>query len=377
LDSVRATFMASPFKVQNPATNVRILSGNEEGTSSWITSNYITNAFKVNQPGKEGVQAYTIVSTLGALDLGGASTQLTYVPEKGTVIPAGFSEELQLFGHNYTVYTHSYLCYGVNEVARALFAALVLQDQPSASQIEHPCLPSNYLIDQTYEEIFDSPCIRDKPAAPNTKYSFVGVGTPSKCENLVRSFLLKNNTCPYSRCSFNETFQPEIAGTFYAFSSFFWVANFLKVLDNTSNTNRVDFELATTEQCEKNWDELKNLTVPKKVKANLMYYCLQATYISTLLTTGYRFSNQMWTGITFLSQIYDTAIGWTLGYVLKESNGYPTKFPTLTISTLTFALLVALFSLLLIMSLILTIELSKARKAWREHLPSSNHYEAI
>ena len=64
-------------------------------------------------------------STFGALDLGGASTQITFVPEDPKLIVAGDDETLSLYGETYKVYTHSYLCYGVNEAYRRHLANLV------------------------------------------------------------------------------------------------------------------------------------------------------------------------------------------------------------------------------------------------------------
>ena len=58
----------------------------------------------------------------GALDLGGASEQITFVPQSP---PLKDGINLHLYGQDYTVYTHSYLCYGRNEANRQLLAQLV------------------------------------------------------------------------------------------------------------------------------------------------------------------------------------------------------------------------------------------------------------
>ena len=63
--------------------------------------------------------------TFGALDLGGASTQITFVPEKKDELKPEYYENLLLYGQSYDVYTHSYLCYGANEAQRKLEAELV------------------------------------------------------------------------------------------------------------------------------------------------------------------------------------------------------------------------------------------------------------
>ena len=60
-------------------------------------------------------------NTVGALDMGGASTQITFVPTK----PAENSNKLTLYGKEYEVYTHSFLCYGLKEAQIKFLAQLV------------------------------------------------------------------------------------------------------------------------------------------------------------------------------------------------------------------------------------------------------------
>lgn len=61
---------------------------------------------------------------MGALDLGGASTQISFIPEDSE---KHFNSTLQvkLYGYNYNVYTHSYQCYGRDEAERRLLALLL------------------------------------------------------------------------------------------------------------------------------------------------------------------------------------------------------------------------------------------------------------
>ena len=53
--------------------------------------------------------------------MGGASTQITFVPST----PAQKSVKLTLYGKEYAVYTHSFLCYGMKEAQRRFLAQLV------------------------------------------------------------------------------------------------------------------------------------------------------------------------------------------------------------------------------------------------------------
>lgn len=62
--------------------------------------------------------------TVGALDLGGASTQITFVSRE-EIEDSENNMTLRLYGQDYSLYTHSYLCYGQNEVLRRLLAHLL------------------------------------------------------------------------------------------------------------------------------------------------------------------------------------------------------------------------------------------------------------
>lgn len=61
----------------------------------------------------------------GALDLGGASTQITFMPE-GSALSRNETSEFTLYGYSYNIYTHSYLCYGQNEMLKRLAKELIV-----------------------------------------------------------------------------------------------------------------------------------------------------------------------------------------------------------------------------------------------------------
>ena len=63
--------------------------------------------------------------TVGALDMGGASTQITFVPENTTAIEHHYKQSVRLYSVTYEMYTYSYQCYGINEAYRRYLAHLV------------------------------------------------------------------------------------------------------------------------------------------------------------------------------------------------------------------------------------------------------------
>lgn len=73
--------------------------------------------------------------TLGAMDLGGASTQITFETASPVEDPTN-EVQLRLYGQHYHVYTHSFLCYGRDQVLRRLLAsALQVPDHPPSPPI--------------------------------------------------------------------------------------------------------------------------------------------------------------------------------------------------------------------------------------------------
>ena len=64
-------------------------------------------------------------SVVGALDMGGGSTEISFIPDSKTRIPDEYRDELVIYGNNYSLYTHSFLCYGMREAERRVLASLV------------------------------------------------------------------------------------------------------------------------------------------------------------------------------------------------------------------------------------------------------------
>ena len=61
---------------------------------------------------------------IGSLDMGGASTQIAFDPGHVAIDPS-YKFRLTLYGYTYDIYTHSYLCYGLDEALRRYKATLV------------------------------------------------------------------------------------------------------------------------------------------------------------------------------------------------------------------------------------------------------------
>ncbi|XP_053817793.1 ectonucleoside triphosphate diphosphohydrolase 8-like isoform X6 [Vidua chalybeata] len=294
----------------------RILTGSEEGSFGWITVNYLLETL-VKFSFAEKWEHPQDTEVLGALDLGGASTQITFQPGV-PVEDRNTSVFFQLYGTNYSLYSHSYLCYGQSQALKMLLAAL--HQASSSAQISHPCYPQGYQENITVAELYDSPCVRaPSSASPGLVLMVMGTGDPAACGTAVQR--LFNFSCgAQGPCGFNGVYQPPVRGRFFAFAGFYYTFNFLNLTRQQSlsevNTTVLSF-------CRRNWAELVQ-SFPRHLKY-LHTYCSVAFYILTLLLDGYKFNEHTWSNIHFSRQAANTDIGWTLGFMLNLTNMFPAE----------------------------------------------------
>ncbi|NXE14632.1 ENTP8 diphosphohydrolase, partial [Lophotis ruficrista] len=295
----------------------RILTGNEEGSFGWVTVNYLLETL-VKFSFAEKWEHPQDTEVLGALDLGGASTQITFQPGV-TIEDKNTSVFFRLYGTNYSLYTHSYLCYGQTQALKRLLAALH-QDSLRTQQVSHPCYPRGYQENVTTAELYNSPCV-PAPSTPSPAQvlTVTGTGDPAACSTAVQK--LFNFSCGANRtCGFNEVYQPPVRGQFFAFAGFYHTFHFLNL---TSQKSLQEVNSMVQTFCQKNWTELVE-TFPQE-KRYLHTFCSAAMYILTLLLDGYKFNEHTWSSIHFSRQAANTDIGWTLGFMLNFTNMIPTE----------------------------------------------------
>ncbi|XP_048258803.1 ectonucleoside triphosphate diphosphohydrolase 5-like isoform X1 [Haliotis rufescens] len=253
---------------------VEILGGSEEGIFSWVTVNYLEGAF------------YKSGETVAALDLGGGSTQITFVPkEKRTIesAPHSYLTSTNLFSKNYTLYTHSYLGLGLMSARFRVLGGTENEDDgasTSSETLRSACLP------------------------PDREFSWVHHG--GKKFN-VRG--LPESESGYSQCY--ATVQPLVTSSVatvpelsqqkvYAFSYFFDRAVDSDLIDevNGGSVLVTDFQEAAQRACDS-----PDIDDP--------FLCMDLTYIYSLLHNGYGLSLR--SSIHVLKQIKKIEVSWTLG----------------------------------------------------------------
>ncbi|XP_034969623.1 ectonucleoside triphosphate diphosphohydrolase 8 [Zootoca vivipara] len=317
LEEVAKTIKQYPVSFQG----AQIISGNDEGAYGWITINYLLDSFTKYSAKDRGWIHPPSTNILGALDLGGASTQISFVPA-GQITDPNEAAHFRLYGFDYTIYTHSYLCYGQNQAFQHLIRILI--NSSSSDRIDHPCYPKGYTSSITTESVYSSPCAKQSNPPPASKnFTLVGTGNAILCREAFKSIFNFTNYKYNISSGFNGVYQPKVNGKFLAFSAYYYTFNFLN-LTETQPLATVEDTIKTF--CARDWDEVKS-TYSSENEAHLKNYCASANYILTILLDGYGFGTDTWNNIAFQMRAANSEIGWTLGYMLNLTNMVPSEAP--------------------------------------------------
>ncbi|XP_054451831.1 ectonucleoside triphosphate diphosphohydrolase 3 [Pteronotus mesoamericanus] len=320
LASIRNFFQSQPFDFRG----AQIISGQEEGIYGWITANYLMGNFLEKDLWHMWVHPNG-AETTGALDLGGASTQISFAVGKTVELNTSDIVQVTLYGYMYALYTRSFQCYGRNE-AEKRFLAILLQNSTTKTDVINPCYPRDYTTSFTEGHIFDSPCTKDlNPGSydPNGNITFKGTGDPLLCRMKVAS-LVAFKACHEQEVScFDGIYQPEVKGSFVAFAGFFYTASALNLSGSFSlNT----FNSSTWNFCSQDWSQLPQL-LPRFDEVYARSYCFSAHYVYHLLVSGYKFTQDTWPQIHFKKEVGNSSIAWSLGYMLNLTNQIPAEMP--------------------------------------------------
>ncbi|XP_069901746.1 ectonucleoside triphosphate diphosphohydrolase 8 isoform X2 [Globicephala melas] len=249
-----------------------LLAGQDEGALGWVTINYILGLLVQYSFSGEWIQPLEGTS-VGALDMGGASTQITFVPG-GPILDTTTQATFRLYGTEHSVYTHSYLCFGRDQMLNRLLAGLVQvgcsagggrgtlpggcsevpppspQSSPSLL-VRHPCYHSGYRGTLALAPLYGSPCVQ--AAAPRDlgqNLTVEGTGNPGACVAAIRGLFNFSSCDGRGDCAFDSVYQPPVRGQFYAFSNFYHTFHFLNL---TSRPPLATANATIWEFCQRPW----------------------------------------------------------------------------------------------------------------------------
>nr|CDS15877.1 ectonucleoside triphosphate diphosphohydrolase [Echinococcus granulosus] len=294
IESLQLQLPQVGLMVDNPYSDVRIMSGRDEGIYSWITVNYLTKKL-----GSRNVPPVDEKQTIGALDLGGASTQITFVPENNK--PAPHTSTRNLFGKAFNLYSYSYLCYGKSAAEKRIWAEII--GNQSAREIDNPCFHQGNMVVVKTSKIFAEQCVSSKYADvlvgsalfPHKdlpeNVTFKGTGDPSKCREIVEKIFptkISASTSPDS----------------WSFVSL---------------------------------------------------YCFDGVYIDALLSHFGFNTSDSWRSITFSAKIDGITVSWAPGYAIDATGMIESTSPKIDLGLLAFATSVAVLSVVFVVLLAIAI----------------------
>ncbi|XP_060773767.1 ectonucleoside triphosphate diphosphohydrolase 5 [Neoarius graeffei] len=273
LQEVQDVFDDSPFYV--PDESVSIMNGTSEGVLAWVTVNFLTGHLYPN-----------IRRSVGILDLGGGSTQVTFLPKKTTErFPADYTARLSMFNTTYKLYTHSYSGNGIKAAQLAAIGALGSK-APKGKVFQSSCLPKNYKGKISFGGVIYK--VSGKPGG-STGYKScyremlkVVKGVIQEPEDMEDSWI-------------------------YAFSYYFDHAVEAGLVDEARGgaVQVRDFRRRAKEVCNKM--SMYNPDYP--------FLCMDLTYITCLLKSGYGFEEE--TILELTKKLNNVEASWALGATLS------------------------------------------------------------
>eukprot|EP00941_MAST-03F_sp_MAST-3F-sp1_P000039 g39.t1 len=302
------------FKFHFQRNDIRVISGVEEGAFAWIATNFIED---------------TLVSpdlpTIGSVDLGGGSMQITFELKDGEY--ADTANTLEVLGRR--IYSSSFLGYGSNKVReRYLLASIIPEEQrarvldvtwengiSSEPEIDDPCLPLGYKarfkmlekksssgshhhhsgsyhrVPVILEDNFEPPfqLSENENSKDNDKTFIVkGKGDWRKCVHKMRPLLSKDSIClKSSNCGINGIYLPDVTGdsvsafsekkpseqksfrhAWYGFSEYYYTLNDLWEMSNqVYDPERIEGK--SLKYCKQPWHEMYKTWKNQKEKLGI------------------------------------------------------------------------------------------------------------
>ncbi|XP_023217279.1 ectonucleoside triphosphate diphosphohydrolase 2-like isoform X1 [Centruroides sculpturatus] len=317
LVSIHDTLKTDGYDVKD----VDIISGQSEGLFAWTTANFLSDKLEHKQ--KEN-------STVGTLDLGGASTQIAYEVKDRKEIENDTVTTLTLYGNKHDIFSESYLCFGVNEAIRRYHAALVLEDV-NKTIIDDPCGLTGDTVNYTADFLFNHPCSVhengknwfDSDLNFMNTYIFNGLGDTAQCANAVAK-VMNFSVCQESyRYCFRPLHQSLTDAKYMAISTYYYLAKFLKI--NMSDSNMEQYETAMNTFCNTSYEDA--LKIDPEEDEYVSNFCFEAHYIFYVLTEEYGFNATSWRNIAFINKIHKFNVGWSLGYMINATTLIPSEKP--------------------------------------------------
>jgi len=282
--------------------DVRIISGQEEGGFLWLATNSVLDVF-VNSGFDPDVIRYTNV---GALDLGGASTQIAFLPnDDEVVLPDGYKLHFHFEGYALDVYVASYLGLGRNEAIATQEAMLppVVDGAGDgvgdglSGNFTNPCFPSGY------EEVIDGA-------------RYIGTSNYTECVATITPLINVTAPCKWETCGMRGYYMPDIitappSSRWFAADNYRKIVSFLNLNVTTATPKKII--KGATKLCNTPASEFKAIT-GEKLDSDTATMCFLGAYVGQIFTEGYDFPPKY--KINFNDDFHENKVSWTLGALM-------------------------------------------------------------
>lgn len=265
------------------------ISGHLEAYYAVLSSNFIAGTIDGN------LKAVGNQPLIGALDMGGSSTQLIFY--------TGDEEELIISPDNF--WSHSWLNFGVERVRERVVSYLISEHITNALDGD---------VDQEVKIVMNPCTFKGYESYPEPNIVVRGTGNSDECIQVLKNVVWPENTCtsevPHEDandsiaekrpCFIDGIEHPRVRGEFYGMSVYFFAIDCIRHLGSKHlhawpNPTIDELDGAIHEFCGLEWDDLQEMVKDRKHKytgdVQLPNRCLEALYISLILQDGFGFNN--------------------------------------------------------------------------------------
>jgi Golgi apyrase len=354
------------FDLPDCGVHIQVIPGATEGLYGWIAANYLLGGFDSPEDHAHGKDHHTY----GFLDMGGASAQIAFAPNKTEA--AKHANDLTLLrmrklngqSEEHSVFVTTWLEFGVNEARRRFVAKLVREshDVAAAKHLTDPCLPKELRMAEKGE--FVGP----DGKTPIHNPEVLGTGIFAECLTQTYPLLDKDAPCLDEPCLLHGVHVPALdfdVNHFVGISEYWHTTH--EIFEMAHKDKSYDFgtyQKRVNEFCSQDWATItkgiKDHKWGKKVDEQTAYeVCFKASWLINVLHDGIGIprvglESTKGSGINgtkdvfqsgkekgFLdpfqavNKIQGTEVSWTLGKMLlyasadvhpKDSNALPVGF---------------------------------------------------
>lgn len=296
------------------------LGGELEGFYGAVAANFLKGMVdtKLGTTESHDAQHY---GPMGALDMGGSSTQIVYLPrqETDTCENDDCDESMSSPAHllEKDFFSTSYLSYGVDQFRTRLWDVWVEDRLKEDEEYGESCST----------KIIDNPCSNGGYEIEWKGYRLIGTGNATACVEQVQRLIPHYEPDEKLGGRVGGVEHPPVRGKFFAMSLFYFSLDSLRVLSAHEALNLSwptpsiqELHDALDGLCSRSWHEdLVDIQhdAHEYTRAEVLpHRCLESAYMVSLLRDGYGFDPSS-RDITFSFLVDGNEVEWSLGLALS------------------------------------------------------------